>query len=133
MAKNTLVALQNAVEGLLYMSESDEPFQVVHSRGDAAGGFKKAQALALCGREEGAPVKSVDLNEFFKDLVQGKDWYGEEEKATVRRYRGLLKVLREQLSEPKVFCVGQTQVDILIIGKTKDGQWAGIKTRAVET
>jgi hypothetical protein len=32
-----------------------------------------------------------------------------------------------------VFRVGQTQIDILIIGKTKDGQWAGIKTRAVET
>ena len=73
MAKNTLVALQNAVDGLLYMSEGDEPFQVVHSRGDAAGGFKKAQALALCGREGGAPVKSVGLNEFFKDLVQEKD------------------------------------------------------------
>jgi len=133
MVKNTLAVLQNAVEGLLYMSESDEPFQVVHLRGDSPGGLKTAQVLALCGRKRGAPVKSVAPAEFFKDLVQEQDWHGKEEKATVRRYRDLLRILREQLSEPKVFRVGQIQVDILIIGKTKDGQWAGIKTRAVET
>ena len=38
-----------------------------------------------------------------------------------------LKVLKVQLADIHVFKVGQTEIDIYVIGRTADGKWAGTK------
>jgi hypothetical protein len=46
----------------------------------------------------------------------------------------LAKVLKGQLSGVKVYKVGdEAEKEVYIVGKTKDGQWAGLKTTVVET
>src|SRR5262249_58779199 len=41
---------------------------------------------------------------------------------------------QEQLSGVKVYKVGEeAEKDVYLVGKTKDGQWAGLKTTVVET
>jgi hypothetical protein len=41
--------------------------------------------------------------------------------------------LENELEDIRVIRVGRIQVDIYVIGNTKDGEVAGIKTFAVET
>jgi len=42
--------------------------------------------------------------------------------------------LQEQLSGIKGYKVGdEAEREVYIVGKTKDGRWAGLKTSAVET
>jgi hypothetical protein len=50
------------------------------------------------------------------------------------KFDKLRKALQEQLSGVKVFKVGdKAERTVYIVGKTKDGKWAGLKTTVVET
>jgi hypothetical protein len=51
----------------------------------------------------------------------------------VEQYRDLLAVIRQNLSDAKVFKVGATRVSVFIVGKTDEGDWGGLRTTAVET
>jgi Nuclease A inhibitor-like protein len=51
----------------------------------------------------------------------------------VGRYRRLLEVIRQNLSDVNVFKVGQRRVSVFIVARTDEGDWAGLKTTAVET
>jgi len=124
--------LREAVKDLLYMSESDEPFEVILWKGRA----DCSDPRDLLGRTKAgtaAPIEAVSLDDFFKDLIKEEKWHGQEEKALVQRYRKLKATVAAHLSGIQVFRVGTIQVDIFIVGKTKNGDWAGVKTRAVET
>jgi len=122
-------ALKDASEGLLYQSESDEPFTVFKWKGE--GELTKEAVLKRARKPASASVEELSLEEFFKDLTAAQDWHGE--KAVVTQYTKLLEVIRQNLSEAKVFKVGQRKVTVFIVGKTDEGDGAGIKTSAVET
>ena len=50
------------------------------------------------------------------------------------KFDRLGQVLKEQLSTVKVYKVGgEAEKQVFIVGKTEDGQWAGLKTSVVET
>jgi Nuclease A inhibitor-like protein len=50
------------------------------------------------------------------------------------KFDKLAKVLQEQLSGIKVYKVGdEAEREVYIVGKAKDGRWAGLKTTVVET
>ena len=109
--------LTKATNGLLYASESDHPFEIV---------------------ENSAPEilqnsKQIEFDHFFKNLTAEQDWFGEEEKAKAAQYAALEKLLKENLTDLKVFKSGETDIEIYILGKTKSGAFMGLKTRSVET
>ena len=62
--------LKEASEGLLFISESDAPFEVVRWKGD--GKLTPAQLLQLTGHPPNAPVQVVSVDEFFAPAVQRK-------------------------------------------------------------
>ena len=125
-------ALRKASKGLHYQSETDAPFTTFRW-GKAGGRLTKRKVLELGEHDPGSPVEEGSLDDFFGDLTQEQDWHGEEEKEDLQRYRALLKAIREHLSRGKVFKVGEAQKRAYIVGKTKEGDWAGLKTTAVET
>jgi hypothetical protein len=46
----------------------------------------------------------------------------------------LVKALQEQVSGIKVYRIGkEAEKEVYIVGKSKEGQWAGLKTTVVET
>jgi hypothetical protein len=50
------------------------------------------------------------------------------------RFDHLARVLMGQLSGVKVYKVGdEAEKQVFVLGKTSDGQWAGLKTSVVET
>jgi hypothetical protein len=127
-----LSALKKASSGLLYPSESDEPFKAFswpRQKGERA-----AQAVLRAGKHDpDSPVEEVPVEEFFNSVIEEWEAQGEEGQADAQRYRELLRVLREQLTDLKVFRIGQIQVAIYLIGKTRDGAWAGVRTTSIET
>jgi hypothetical protein len=132
MPSQVLTALRTATKGLLYTSESDEPFEVFEWKTEE-GQLQEERLLELAGETKDIPVKSVPLDEFFADLTKEQDWHGVEEKTAVERYRTLLSVMQNQVSDAKVFRVGEVEVSIYVVGRTEDGGWVGVKTTAVET
>jgi hypothetical protein len=129
MAADPVSALKKASKGLLYPSEYDAPFQTVVWKGQQ--GALTKQAIRQLGKHPAsAPVEQVSLEDFFGELTAEDSGAGA---ADAEEYRVLLQVVQEQLSGVKVFRVGQTKVTIYIVGRTKDGDLAGLKTTSVET
>jgi len=80
--------------------------------------------LELAGEEEGTAVEQESLDDFFH-AVPPED---------AEKFQKLAKVLQEQLTGVKVYKVGdEAEKAAYVVGKTKDGQWAGLKTTVVET
>ncbi|MDB9513858.1 nuclease A inhibitor family protein [Kamptonema animale CS-326] len=131
MTDNITTQLTQASKGLLFPSESDAPFEAVYWKGD--GQLTPAQLLQLTDHPPNAPVQVVDIDKFFATATKTEDWHEEEERETVQRFRQLVKVLKENLSQLQVYRVGQRTVDAYIVGVTPAGDLAGLSTQVVET
>jgi hypothetical protein len=117
-----LDALRDASNGLVYTSETDsdlEPFLW-----DGSSPLTQKRLLQLAGAKAGTQVEESSLDDFLHAVPP-------EDKAGFDR---LAKVLGEQLSGVKVYKVGdEAEKQAYVVGKTSDGQWAGVKTTVVET
>jgi hypothetical protein len=132
MDNQIIELLTKASEGLLYPSESDYPLQYVEWN---TGGKRLTKKLIrqLTHKQETAPVKSLSLDDFFRNVTEIKDWYGEEEKADAERFSQLKEILQNNLANIRVFKVGKIEIEAYIVGKTRDGKCAGLSTKVVET
>ncbi len=116
-------ALAKASKGLLFPSESDaalKPFLW----GAAGDKLSQARVLELAGADEGASVEEVSLDDLLGTVPE----------EDLPPFQKLAAVIKQQLSGVKVYKVGdEAERDVYIVGKTSDGQWAGLKTQVVET
>jgi hypothetical protein len=123
--KEIIEELRQLTEGLLWMSESDYPFETIYWEGLPE---INAQILrSLSGQAEDAPVEIASVDEFFRVAVS------EESRQEAKRYRGLVQTLKDNLDELKVYRVGQINIPVYIVGRNKTGNWLGISSRVVET
>jgi hypothetical protein len=117
-----LAALQQASKGLQFTSESESPLEPIVW--DDGGALTKKKLLDKAGAEDGTAVEEETLDYFFRAVPP-------EDKA---QFDKLAQVLKGQLSGVKVYKVGdEAEKQVYVVGKTSDGQWAGIKTTVVET
>lgn len=132
MHQEDLAALQQAAAGLLYPSESDEPIEAVHVKASGEPPSPPEICAALAEAADCTPAES-SLDAFFRSVTAEEDWHGDAERETVRRFRGLRRALEERLGHCRVFRVGEVNAQVLVVGKTQDQHWLGLKTRVVET
>ncbi|WP_181154305.1 MULTISPECIES: nuclease A inhibitor family protein [Nostoc cyanobionts] len=122
--------LKEASSGLLMMSESDYPFEVVQWEGAAPATQEKI--LQLTGSQY-LPVEVVDLDYLFRNCAFEQEWHNELQKKDVKKFQTLVQTLKDNLRNISVYRVGQINIDAYIIGETKDGDLAGVVTKLVET
>lgn len=123
--------LKEASKGLLFLSETDAPFEVVHWKGD--GQLTPTKLLELTDHPSKAPVQVVSIDEFFAIATQEEDWHDDDEKETVRKFQQLISVLKRNLLQIQVWKVGDRSIDAYIVGVTPAGDWEGLSTQVVET
>jgi hypothetical protein len=117
-----VVALQKACRGLLFPSESDAKLQTFLWKN--GGALTPPQLLDLSGSPKNTPIQETTLDSLFRVVPK-------EERS---QFDNLAKVLHAQLSGTKVYKLGaEPKKQVFIVGKTADGQWAGLKTTVVET
>lgn len=126
-----LQRIKEASEGLLFMSEADYPFELVHIEEPVADPGQKL--LTLSGKGEGSPVEKVDLPYFFRNQVRVYPESSPEQRARAQRFERLQQVLGEELTGIEVYRIGTIDIDAYIIGKRKDGRYAGLRTKLIET
>ena len=110
--------LKQASDGLLWLSESDYPFETVYWENVDDINSKVLQATD-CTPETTIEVRELDS--FFKRVTEEKDWYNDEEMAECKRYQELVHLLKTHLTDIKVYRVGEVEVNCYILGKTKSG------------
>ena len=131
MRDPALTKLRKAGEGLVFVSDVDAPFEAFAWEGDGDPG--PAAVRRRGGHPGRAPVAEVGFDQFFDALTRDQDWYGEEEMAQARKYQALRDTIRDQLTDPKVYRVGETEVTYYVVGTSRAGHWVGVKARATET
>ncbi|MFK0734503.1 MAG: nuclease A inhibitor family protein [Gloeotrichia echinulata HAB0833] len=127
---NTINILKQASDGLMMMSESEYPFEVVSW--EEKESLTTQKILQLTNHTQDLPIEEVELEYFFRNCAFEKEWHDEGQKEEVKKFQLLLQTLNDNLQEIKVYRVGAISIDVYIIGKTADGI-AGLSTKVVET
>ncbi|MBO0947657.1 nuclease A inhibitor family protein [Fibrella forsythiae] len=119
---------------LLYPSESDEPLEPVDTY------LRMAEPLTVSHIKDWLMlppsnyVDEITEAEFWEPVVTIEDWFGDEEKAKADQFQKLKTYLETTLTDRQVFRVGQTEIDVYLLGKPKEGEpRVGLKTKVVET
>lgn len=121
-ANPVLKDLKAATKGLLFPSETDAPLEAFAWKGgDGPPDASAVRANAAVAKD--APVEQTTLAELTRAIP-------EESRGD---FLPLFAVLAHHLSGVTVFKVGTINTDVYIIGRTTDGQYAGVKTKVVET
>lgn len=130
--EQVLDELARAAEGLLFMSESDYPFETFLLEDSDAPVAERLRELS--GGPEGATVQESSPEEFFRAAASEPAWKGDAERARARRYQSLLRALRENLSDVRVYKIARRgEKPVYVVGRGPAGNWLGLSTFVVET
>ncbi len=110
-----LEQLRRATAGLLFMSESDYPFEVIQWDGSAE--LTPAFIRSVTGEAADCPVHEMEAEDFL----------------TSGRYQRILLALQKHLSQLKAYKVGRINMPVYLVGRSSEGSWLGVSTRVVET
>ena len=118
---------------LLYPSESDEPIEPVETYLGMAEPLTVSHIKDWLMLPPSARVEEIPEGDFWEPVVTVEDWFEAEETARAKQFQKLQKSLSILLTERQVFRVGETEIDVYLLGKPADGPRVGLKTRVVET
>lgn len=118
---------------LLYPSESDEPVEVITCYLNQAEPLIVTQIKEWLMLPPSVYVEETPEADFWQPVVTQQDWYGEEEKARTTNFQQVKDQIERELTVRQVFRVGDTEIDVYLLGRQADGERAGIKTKVVQT
>ncbi|SIQ95813.1 nuclease A inhibitor family protein [Pontibacter lucknowensis] len=125
--------LKEATDGLLMISETDAPFEFYQAENFKGETLDEETVLKLAAMPADYPFEELELGYFFRNMTHARPDAGEEGMQQAKRFQHLEKKLHELLQDVKVYRVGETQKLVLILGRTPNGEIAGLKTMVVET
>lgn len=125
-----LQQIQQAAQGLFFLSESDYPFEIVQLK--QADSIEN-QLLALANKPAGTAVEKTTLDYFLRNMARIDPDAIPEQQETAQRFINLQKTLKEKLTDIQVYRIGEIQIDAFIVGKLKDGSFGGLRTKLIET
>jgi hypothetical protein len=121
-ANPILKELKAAAKGLLFPSETDAPIEAfAWPGGDAPPDEAAVRTNAKVPADK--PVEQMTLADLANAIP-------EESRGD---FLPLFGLLGHHLSGTTVFRVGEINIDVYVVGRTTDGQYAGVKTKMVET
>jgi hypothetical protein len=125
--------LEAAAEGLLFLSESESPFEFEELPGDAPAELTPDAVRAALGEPEGTPVAELTLDRLLAGHIEEADPADPVAQEQVAGFRALKQALTTHLADVRVFRVGDVQVRYHALGRTPDGKVAGLAASALET
>jgi hypothetical protein len=128
----TLRQLRAAVDGLVYISETDAPWRAFHWL-NATGDVTRGGVKYYAGHKSRSPSTEQDAGEFLDAFAATSEDMSDEEAADAARYAELRRVVRERLTGPKLVRVGRVRLTLYLVGQAVEGGWAGVSAKAVET
>jgi hypothetical protein len=118
---------------LLYPSESDEPLELTTCY------LKQAEPLTVSQIKDwqmlppAVYVEEISEADFWEPVTTQQEWYEEEEKKRTATFQALKEVVDQTLTVRQVFRVGETEMDVYLLGRQESGDRVGIRTKVVQT
>lgn len=134
-ALKTAIALPEEAIPLTYPSESDRPLSVVAWEVSDLTLETLRQQLSL---PPDSPIEERTVESFFDRVTCDSPavtcaWQGADAEILSRQYRALRELLTTQLTNLKVYRVGQVEIDVYVLGQYIPGTYVGVTTQVVET
>jgi hypothetical protein len=127
-------ALEELARDLRFVSEMDHPFTWVSTADPAPDQPLTPNGVSSAfGESAGAPSEERPLDRFFAGHIDEVDPSDPMANANVPRFQALKQGLRDSLPDVRVFCSGDAEKRCFLVGRTADGQIAGLETRIAET
>lgn len=120
--------LKKLTRGLTFQSESDFPVKPFFLEGS---GRKSIKASDLPSAKK--LVRQIDFEQFFSNATSEQEWYGSEEREIAARFRELVNAMKANLTDITVYKVGEVEINVYAVGRTTEGDFAGVTTKVVET
>ncbi len=135
--KESPSSLQPTIEplltNLLYPSESDEPVSFVQCYLKQKSPLTGSQIEEWLMLPPSVFVEEIPEAEFWKPVTKQEEWYGDDEKKRTEAFLRLQQEIEKHLTGRQVFRVGDSEIDVYLLGRTPEGDRAGLKTKVVET
>lgn len=125
--------LQAKGNDLWYPSESVEPISFFHWDKETFPAADPVHLLKHLGLSEHTKVHKKTSKDFFERVTKIEDWYEEDEKAKTRQFADLQSLIESKLKHIHVFYLGEIDIEVYLIGQTENDDFAGIKTKIVQT
>ena len=123
MSDAELNQLRKATARLLYPSESDYPLDIFHwDLGESETSARELVVRACKPRAD--KIEEVSLDAFFTELAGVPD---------AEQFRELRHLLESDLTNLQVFRVGEIEIHIYIVGRTRSNNWIAVHTVSIET
>lgn len=121
--------LKEQSSGLYFISEADYPFAAVDWQ------IKEItpEYLSSLTTTRATKIEELPFAEFYEKYAVAKADSSAVKKARADSYKKLFDVLKDNLTDLKVYRLGEVRVAIYIVGQSKNGGWLGLSTEAVET
>ncbi len=116
---------------LLWLSEAEYPMQVVYWQD--ANNFTQDTLLQQHNYPPDTKIATKEFDAFFAVATKSETWHNEAEQAQVERYQALVNLLAENLTNIKVYLLGEIEIAAYILGTTQHQAIAGITTQIVAT
>ena len=110
-----LQKLQMATAGLLFMSESDYPFELIEWDGPTQ--LTPDFIRSVTHEPQDCQVQELEVEDFL----------------SAEQYKHVVSVFKNTLSHSKAYRVGRINMPVYVVGKSKSGKWLGVATRIVWT
>lgn len=123
--------IEKACLGLFFLSETDAA--MLPFFGDKVLGSPLEAIVMERGSTDKKEIEEREFVEFFARLTKIQDWFTPVEIRNAKRFLKLQKLLEDNLDDLTVVRAGRIQIDIYVVGIDRDGNLAGIRTKAVET
>ena len=125
--------LSEAANGLLFISELDYPFEVFVWNNTKETKLNKEEIFKLTKGKPEDTIEDFDFDFLFSIHTMDQDWHSPEDSKRVLRFRNLVKVLKENLKDIKVFRRGKIYIDVYVVGRAPSGNIAGVSTKQMQT
>ncbi|MDX5423378.1 MAG: nuclease A inhibitor family protein [Hymenobacteraceae bacterium] len=123
--------LNQATDGLLMKSDIEAPFDFFYREMDEEQ-FSPELVAEWAGKPSGMTVETKSLDEFFRETkgvvsdTRGKTKGGDEGLQQIK------DALSKLVQDVKVYCINQIGTEAFILGRTEDGNYAGLRTMVIE-
>ncbi|MFM2310895.1 MAG: hypothetical protein RLZZ04_171 [Cyanobacteriota bacterium] len=126
-----IAQLELATKDLLWFSEAESPIQVVYWH-DAAS-FTQDTLLQQQQYPPDTKITIQEFHSFFTVATKQETWHNEVEQFQVVKYQNLVSLMTANLTDLKVYLLGEVQIAAYILGTTRNKAIAGLTTSIVAT
>jgi hypothetical protein len=128
-----IAELKSATNGLLFSSEAEYPVKIFLMEGKGRKSLKSQDILDEIKNKSKTPIKQISFDELFEIATEEQSWHNASEQEKVKKFQYLVKLLKDNLIDIKVFRVGKVEFTVYVVGKIESGDFVGVTTKLVET